>query len=103
MPCNRSWSDTSYLQAPKGGMTQAQKLEKILAYFYDSRTCHTLKDLENAIPTATKVNKMQVKDLIKELTDSSQVKVEKIGSGNWYWAWAGEEATEKKTAIAQLE
>jgi Mnd1 HTH domain len=46
---------------------------------------------------------MQVKDLIKELTDEKKVKVEKIGSGNWFWCWAGEEAREKKLAIAQLE
>ena len=46
---------------------------------------------------------MGVKDLIKELTDESKVKVEKIGSGNWYWCWAGEEANEKRNIIRQLE
>ena len=46
---------------------------------------------------------MAIKDLIKDLTDENRVKVEKIGSGNWYWCWAGEEANEKKKMVAQLE
>ena len=46
---------------------------------------------------------MQIKDLITELTDENKVKVEKIGSGNWYWCWAGEEARDKKNMVAQLE
>jgi metal-sulfur cluster biosynthetic enzyme len=62
-----------------------------------------LKDLENALPSAASVHKMQVKDLLKELTDENQVKVEKIGSGNWYWCWAGEEARDKRNMVAQLQ
>lgn len=89
--------------APKTGMSQEQKLEKILAYFHQSATCHTLKDLETAIPTHTKINKMQIKDLIKELTDTNQVNIEKIGSGNWYWSWAGDQIAEKTAMISNLE
>ena len=74
-----------------------------MEYFRRSQTCHTLKDLEANLPTAANVNKMQVKDMIKELTDESKVKVEKIGSGNWYWCWAGEELREKQDTLAQLE
>lgn len=37
------------------------------------------------------VNSMQVKDYIQALADDGKLHVEKIGSGNWYWAWAGEE------------
>ena len=84
-------------------MSQAEKLEKILRYFQRSGTCHTLKDLENALPSAASIHKMQVKDLIKELTDENQVKVEKIGSGTWYWCWAGEEARDKRNMVAQLQ
>lgn len=62
-----------------------------------------MKDLENALPSAASVHKMQVKDLLKELTDENQVKVEKIGSGNWYWCWAGEEARDKRNMVAQLQ
>jgi hypothetical protein len=95
-------SNEVHSQAPKG-VSPAEKLEKILRYFRQSGTCHTLKDLESALPSAASVHKMQIKDLIKELTDEDKVKVEKIGSGNWYWCWAGEEARDKKNVVAQLE
>ena len=76
----------------------------ILAFFRKSSTCHTLKDLEKDVPKACSgLNSMAVKDLIKELTDENKVRVEKIGSGNWYWCWAGEEARERKNQIALLE
>jgi len=44
---------------------------------------------------------MQVKDYIQALTDENQVHVEKIGSGNWYWAFLGEELRAKETALAK--
>lgn len=46
---------------------------------------------------------MQIRDLIKELTDENKVKVEKIGSGNWYWSWAGEDAKNRKNMVVYLE
>jgi hypothetical protein len=33
---------------------------------------------------------MQIKGLLKNLTDNSLVKVEKIGSGNYYWAFTSD-------------
>lgn len=33
---------------------------------------------------------MQIKGLLKSLTDNSLVKVEKIGSGNYYWAFTSD-------------
>jgi Mnd1 HTH domain len=57
-----------------------------LSYFLNSRTCHTLKDLEKTIPAAVSgVSSMQVKDQIQVLLDEDDIRVEKIGSGNWYW------------------
>lgn len=75
----------------------------ILNYLRQSRTCHTLKELEKALPGVASIHQMGVKDMIKELTDENKVRVEKIGSNNWYWCWAGEEAKDKKNKIAQLE
>ena len=46
---------------------------------------------------------MAVKDLIKDLTDENKIKVEKIGSGNWYWCWAGEEMEEKQKILERLK
>jgi hypothetical protein len=75
----------------------------ILTWFRDSRTCHSLKDLEAPLAKAASINRMQVKDFLRELTDENKVRVEKIGNVNWYWCWAGEEIRERKKVVAQLE
>ena len=42
---------------------------------------------------------MQVKDYLQALQDENQIKVEKIGSGNWYWAFPGEDVRAKQDAL----
>lgn len=46
---------------------------------------------------------MQVKEYIQALTDEGQLRVEKIGSGNWYWCFGSEEKREKEKARGGLE
>jgi hypothetical protein len=62
-----------------------------LTRFRDSRTCHPLKGLGAPLAEAASVNKMQVNDFLEELRDENKVRVEKIGSVNWYWylGWGG--------------
>lgn len=43
---------------------------------------------------------MQVKDYLQSLSDDNKIHVEKIGSGNWYWSFTGDE---KRSNEAQLE
>ncbi|KAM5448721.1 Meiotic nuclear division protein 1 [Microsporum audouinii] len=88
--------------APKAGISAAEKQRRILAYLQASRTCHTLKDLERTLPPVASINGMQVKDHIQALTDEGQLHVEKIGSGNWYWAWGGEEKKAREKTIDGL-
>lgn len=82
------------VQAPKT-TTQPAKLSAILAYFHKSGVAHSIKDLEKALPFVASINGMQVKDYLQALSDENKIKVEKIGSGNWYWAFAGEEMVQK--------
>lgn len=46
---------------------------------------------------------MQVKEHIQALSDEGQLHVEKIGSGNWYWAWGGEERKAREKTIDTLD
>ena len=46
---------------------------------------------------------MQVNGFLKELRDENKLRVEKIGSVNWDWYWAGEEVRKRKNVVAQLE
>ena len=45
---------------------------------------------------------MQVKDYLQALSDEGQVRVEKIGSGNWYWSFMSEEKKAKEFVLRSL-
>lgn len=59
----------------------------MLSYIQNSLTVHSLKDLEKALPSVASINSMQVKDYLQALTNEGKIRVEKIGSGNWYWSF----------------
>lgn len=45
---------------------------------------------------------MQVKDFLQALSDEGQIRVEKIGSGNWYWSFASEAKKECTDTMTKL-
>jgi predicted nucleic acid-binding Zn-ribbon protein len=45
---------------------------------------------------------MQVKDFLKELTDDNKIRIEKIGSGNWYWGFASDDRRQKENVLDNL-
>jgi len=75
------------------------KLAQVLAHIHALNTTHTLKDLEKIIPPATGVSGMLVKDYLTALVDEGLLRVEKIGSGNWYWAFRSEETNTKRRIL----
>ena len=46
---------------------------------------------------------MLVKDYLQGLSDENMIRVEKIGSGNWYWCFLSDEKIKKETALAKAE
>ncbi|KAI9767580.1 MAG: hypothetical protein M1840_005617 [Geoglossum simile] len=85
--------------APKT-LPPAAKQALILNFLQNSRTVHSIKDLEKALPSVASINGMQVKDYLQALSDDGKIRVEKIGSGNWYWSFLSEE---KKTREKIME
>lgn len=65
-------------------------------------TCHTLKDLEKILPSVASINGIQVKEYIQALTDEGQLRVEKIGSGNWYWSFNSDEKYERERQLGRM-
>lgn len=55
------------------------------------------------LPAVASINGMQVKEYVQGLIDDGQLRVEKIGSGNWYWCFGSEEKREKEKVKVQLE
>lgn len=80
-----------------------QKQALSVAWIQRSGVAHSLKDLEKALPGVSSVGGMQIKEHIQSLVDESLIRVEKIGSGNWYWSFLSDEAIKKETALAKVE
>lgn len=46
---------------------------------------------------------MQVKDYLQALSDEGRIRVEKIGSGNWYWSFLSEEKKSRENVLGKLK
>jgi hypothetical protein len=46
---------------------------------------------------------MQVKDYLQALSDDNKIRVEKIGSGNWYWSFPRDEKIATEAALAEAQ
>ncbi|KAI9829481.1 MAG: hypothetical protein M1819_006301 [Sarea resinae] len=84
--------------APKN-LPPAAKQAMILSWFHRSGTAHSIKDLEKVLPQVASINSMQTKDYLQALSDEGKIRVEKIGSGNWYWSFPSEERQNKQAIL----
>ena len=64
---------------------------------------YTFKELEKLLPAVGSISGMQVKDYLQALQDENQIRVEKIGSGNWYWSFKSEAKKTKENVIYNLK
>jgi hypothetical protein len=46
---------------------------------------------------------MHVKDYLQALADDNKIRVEKIGSGNWYWSFLSDEKKAKDSALEKAQ
>jgi hypothetical protein len=90
------------LQAPKN-LPPAAKQAKILDYFRESMNVFTLKELEKNLQPVASINGMQVKEYLQALQDENLIRVEKIGSGNWYWCFMSDAKKTKENTINNLK
>jgi len=103
----RSFNDpgrllTDEYQAPKN-LPAAAKQQKIVDYFRESMSVFTFKELEKILPAVAAINAMQVKDVLQGLQDENLIRVEKIGSGNWYWCFTSDAKKLKENTINTLK
>jgi hypothetical protein len=93
---------TDLIKAPKT-TANAAKQATILAWFHKTAVAHSIKDLEKAIPSVASINGMQVKDYLQALSDDNKIRVEKIGSGNWYWSFPSDERKSKEAMLEKSQ
>ncbi|EDU41771.1 Mnd1 domain containing protein [Pyrenophora tritici-repentis] len=96
------WRILTFPQAPKT-QPNPQKAASILTWFHKTAQAHSIKDLEKTLPQVSSINGMQVKDYLQALSDDNKIRVEKIGSGNWYWSFPADEKKAKDTAIEKAQ
>ncbi|OKL56487.1 hypothetical protein UA08_08307 [Talaromyces atroroseus] len=72
------------------------KQQLILNYIRSTCACHTLKDLEKMLPSVASINSIQVKEFITGLVNDNKIRMEKIGSNNWYWSFPSDERRERE-------
>lgn len=46
---------------------------------------------------------MHVKDYLQSLADDNKIRVEKIGSGNWYWSFPSDDKKAKDAALEKAQ
>ncbi|QKX53585.1 uncharacterized protein TRUGW13939_00664 [Talaromyces rugulosus] len=93
----------SVRSAPRNkSISPETKCQLILDYIRSTRICHTLKDLEKSLPPVASINGIQVKEYIQGLLDDNKIRVEKIGSVNWYWSFPSDEQRERENAKEKL-
>ena len=93
---------TNACKAPKT-QPNPQKAASILAWFHMTAQAHSIKDLEKTLPHVSSINGMQVKDYLQALSDDNKIRVEKIGSGNWYWSFPADEKKAKGAALKKAQ
>ncbi|KAF2281009.1 meiotic nuclear division protein 1 [Westerdykella ornata] len=81
----------------------AAKQALILAWFHKTAVAHSIKDLEKALPSVASINGLQVKDYLQALSDDNKIRVEKIGSGNWYWSFPSDEKKAREAALEKAQ
>ncbi len=70
----------------------ADKREIILQIFHDEKKPFLLKDIEK-IASKKGVVLQSVHEILNSLVDDDLVKMDKIGTTNWYWSFPSEHAT----------
>lgn len=73
-----------------------------MTHLRSTATCHTLKDLEKSLPSVASIPSVQVKEYIQALLDEDQLRVEKIGSGNWFWSFTSDDKHEQECHLTRV-
>lgn len=90
---------------PKG-VSWDEKRKRILNIFYETvtstqKTVYNLKEIENLGAKAGVIINT-VKDVLQSLLDDNLVDTDKIGIGNFYWAFLSKAQQNRENRIAQL-
>ena len=84
------------------GKSVADKREIILQIFHDEKKPFLLKDIEK-IASKKGVVLQSVHEILNSLVDDDLVKMDKIGTTNWYWSFPSDHATKLEQNLNQCD
>ncbi|KAK9466518.1 meiotic nuclear division protein 1 [Lipomyces arxii] len=85
------------------GISAAEKVSRLLAFFTESESFFAIKDIERQGAKATGINSMQIKDVLQTLLDDGLVRCEKIGAGNYYWSFASDATRGREAKLESVK
>ncbi|WVO24827.1 uncharacterized protein IAS62_006205 [Cryptococcus decagattii] len=80
----------------KRGLSIEEKKTKMLEIFHESAEFYSLKELEKIAPMV-----QSVKDVLDDLVSDGFVVMDKIGTGNYFWALLSAAGATKNAALAK--
>eukprot|EP00055_Hartaetosiga_balthica_P001286 m.138198 g.138198 ORF g.138198 m.138198 type:complete len:205 (+) comp13611_c0_seq1:102-716(+) len=85
------------------GLSFEEKRSRMLEWFYDKEDVFSLKNVEKYCSKEKGITSMSIKDVLQSLVDDNMVKMEKIGTSNYYWAFLSEGASVRQNRQLDLE
>ncbi|KAJ1679455.1 Meiotic nuclear division protein 1, partial [Spiromyces aspiralis] len=84
-------------------VSQEEKLKRMLDLLHESKDFFQLKELEKLAPKQKGIVAQSVKDVLASLVNDNLVRLEKIGTSNYYWSFPSDNAVKRQTKLEQLQ
>jgi len=79
------------------------KRKRTLEYLFDTKEVFNLKELETQLSKQKGIVSQAVKEVVTSLVDDGMIDSDKIGSGNFFWAFPSKATIKRQTKIDALE
>eukprot|EP00462_Mataza_sp_D1_P000367 CAMPEP_0175090240 /NCGR_PEP_ID=MMETSP0086_2-20121207/1224_1 /TAXON_ID=136419 /ORGANISM="Unknown Unknown, Strain D1" /LENGTH=203 /DNA_ID=CAMNT_0016362823 /DNA_START=10 /DNA_END=621 /DNA_ORIENTATION=- len=85
------------------GLSLEEKRKRMMDHFLEKQAVFTLKELEKDMPKLKGIVSQSVKDVLQGLCDDGMIDSDKIGSGNFFWAFPSKASSLRHNKIARLK
>jgi len=91
------------LVSKKRGLSYEEKRVKLREIFLESKSVHTLKELEKMGQKQKGIISQSVKEVLQSICDDAMCKSDKIGTSNYFWCFPSDELNQRNVKFAKLE
>ncbi|KAG4300942.1 hypothetical protein PCK1_002641 [Pneumocystis canis] len=87
----------------KKGLSLAEKRLRLEELFHESKEFFQLKEIEKKGYQEKKIMLQSIKDILQSLVDDGIVKMDKIGTSNYFWSFPSEAKQSRQNRITSME